>query len=165
MQLERALLLVEVIWYCNKYAIRSDIHYNFGSYPECYIHHSDIYLLTHFMCVQKNCFDYQLCLKTNLLCYFDLIIDSHHQHHYYVLVAGNAWELYPLILNVRANLAVKLCTKCLFDCCIRVTVLLEYFDLFDNVAGPLPGAPYLGPLNKVGPALLLPFVLEHWIHG
>jgi len=38
--------------------------------------------------------------------------------------------------------------------CISVTVLLEYFDLFDNVAGPLPG-----PLNKVGPTLLLSLCL------
>ena len=44
----------------------------------------------------------------------------------------------PLKLNVRTISIVYpsiIITEYLPDCCIGVTVLLEHFDLFDNVAG------------------------------
>ena len=71
---------------------------------------------------------------------------------------SDPWKLDSLRLNLRlisvilecenyfSNLSQYNCTlnSYLSDCCIRVTILLEYFDLFDNVSLAM------GPLTRWG---------------
>ena len=60
----------------------------------------------------------------------------------------------PLRLNVRTISAVYLSTECLSDCFIRVTVLLEYFDLLWWWGrGPLQGGAQ-GKLPQLPPLLV-----------
>ena len=63
-----------------------------------------------------------------------------------LLIAGKFWESELPILNVRMILAVYPSIIMLWIFCIRVTVLLKYFDLFDNVSGALTW----GPLTRWG---------------
>ena len=64
-------------------------------------------------------------------------------------------KIRPLRLNVRTISAVQLSTEYLPDRCIRVTVLLEYFDLLIMLQGPPPGAPWgPGKLPQLPPLLV-----------